>query len=184
MISRIKKSLTALPATLGEAISYLSNIGRTQIAINKANADAKGEIAGIKARLEKELAPLIKERDAYFTGLYAFAQAKRVDLTKLARSVRLASGVFGWRWTPPYVEVTHKGGEEAVITYLRKAGMEKYLRVTYELDREAMLVDHPKVPGVEYSQREEFFAKPKLAKAEGRSNELKQDTGETQAIDV
>jgi hypothetical protein len=59
---------------------------------------------------------------------------------------------------------------------LRDESLAGYVRVTYELNREAMLADRPEIDGASYTQREEFFVTPKLPKGAGKT--------ETVAIDV
>jgi phage host-nuclease inhibitor protein Gam len=101
-------------------------------------------------------------------------------LTEVTRSQKTEAGTFGWRWTTPYVDIAKGVSDEKIIATLKREGLTDYIRITEELDREAMLRDQPKVAGVAYSQRDEFFAKPKLAKEDGRAEELVK----TEAIDV
>ena len=185
MVTRLKKTFTAIPESIRTATTYLISIGETQKKINQAKQKANKEITTIKAVLEQELAPLITERNTFFTALYAFAQGNKAELTIKQRSVKTTHGSFGLRWTPPYVEVEDKEGNEAVIAYQRAHKLDRYLRVTYELNKEAMLAEQPEIPGVSYTTREEFFAKPKLLKVEGKAEELaKALEDQTEAIDV
>lgn len=185
-VNRIKKSFTAIPENVVHAAKYLLSIGEEQKKINLAKKKAKEAIEKIKQDLETELAPLTKERDTFFTALYTFAQGKKEELTAKLRSVKTEEGVFGWRFTPPYVQVDEGGDDDSIIAYLRGNEMMQYVRVKYELDREALLRDRPEVPGVSYETREEFFAKPKLiAKVDGSAEELSKEIEEkTEAIDV
>lgn len=183
MITRLKKSLTAVPSCVIAAAEYLASIGETQRKINALKRRAKEDTDRINAELARALTLLTKERDTFFTALYTFAQANVRELTAKLRSVRTASGVFGWRWTPPYVELAEGITDEQMIARLQKQGLHKFVRVKYELDREALLEDRPSVAGISYIQREEFFAKPKLLKADGRAAELSRDAT-TEAIDV
>lgn len=176
MINRIKKSLTAIPASVLEAANYLLSIGEKQAAINKIKREAALRVKAINVEAEAKIAPLKKDRDIFFTALYAFAISKRAELTKRDRSVGTVSGRFGWRWTPPAVVLEKGKSDEEIITLLEASNMKQYVRVMKELDREALLRDRPNVPGVEYVQREEFFAKPKMKKEEGRAEELVKST--------
>ncbi len=187
-INRLKKSFTAVPQSVIHAAHYLLSIGQEQKKINLAKKKAKEAIDKIKSDLEVELTPLVKERDTFFTALYTFAQGKKGELTAKLRSVKTEQGTFGWRFTPPYVELDEGEDDASVVAYLRAHNMTKYVRVKYELDREALLSDRPDVPGVSYLSREEFFAKPKLiSKVDGSAEELSialPDEGKTEAIDV
>lgn len=181
MITRIKKSLTAVPASIIEAASYLVSLGEKQRQINRIKRDASERVKAINAEAEGRISAIKKERDVFFTALYAFAVSKKEELTQRNRSVATASGRFGWRWTPPSVLLAKGKSEEEIITLLESSDMEKYVRVLKEIDREALLRDRPSVPGVEYTQREEFFAKPKMKKEEGRAEELVKST---EAVDL
>lgn len=181
MINRIKKSLTAIPASILEAATYLLSIGETQKEINRIKRDAANKVRAINAEAEAKVLLLKKDRDVSFFALYAFAASKRDELTKKSRSVATASGRFGWRWTPPAVALAEGVSEEEVITLLESAGMGDYVRTMKEIDREALLRNRPDVPGIEYVQREEFFAKPKMTKEDGRAEELVKST---EAVDL
>lgn len=182
MITRIKKSLTHVPASIAEAASYLRLIGEKQRAINKAKRDTKKRVEELQLALKQEVEALTKERDNFFVALFAFASPRKTELTRETRSQKTAAGTFGWRWNTPYVELKEGKNDQAIIATLKSKGLFKYIRVTEELDREALLVDRPVVPGVAYMQRDEFFAKPKLSKDEGRAEELVKEG--TEAIDV
>lgn len=182
MITRIKKSFTLVPASIAEAITFLVSIGSAQRDINRVKREAKAKVEAINAEAKAEVEVLTKTRDTFFNALFAFASARKVDLTKITRSQKTAAGVFGWRWTPPYVEIAGDKSDEQIIKMLKHNGLTQYVRVIEEIDREALLRDRPKLFGVSYMQRDEFFAKPKLAKEEGRAEELTKT--ETEAIDV
>jgi phage host-nuclease inhibitor protein Gam len=175
MRPRLKKSLTLVPASLVEATRFIASIITKQLEINRLNREAKEKTEQIKKDLEQSLRPLVVERDAFFNSLFAFAKSKQKELTTQARSIKTDSGVFGWRWTTPKVEVS--GDEDRLIArMLKDDGLAGYVRITYELNREAMLADRPEIDGVSYTQREEFFVTPKLPKGAGKT--------ETVAIDV
>lgn len=175
MTTRIKKSLTAVPETIAAAASYLASIAKKQHEINKLSREAKAAVTQIEQNLKAEVSKLERERDTFFNNLFAFAKPIQQELTKRARSIKTIAGTFGWRWTTPRVELT--GSEEALIKrLLANLELSQYVRVSYALDKEAMLAERPEIAGVTYTQREEFFATPKMPKGEGR--------GKTVAVDV
>lgn len=176
--TRIKKSFTRIPIAVADAVKFLAGIGALQARINAAKKKAKEEHDAIKVRLDAELAPLTSERNTLFNALFAFAQPLKEALTREAKSIKLPSGVFGWRWTPPAVQLTGFASDGVLIAHLERRGLHAYVRVVKEVDREALLRDKPAIRGVEYISREEFFAKPMLEKGAGRAEEL------TEAIDV
>lgn len=181
MVTRIKKSFTAVPETLTTALWYLRAIGDKQREINRLKREAKKKIEEISEGMKKEVEILTRDRNNSFTAFYAFASLRKKELTKATRSQKTEAGVFGWRWTTPYVELAEGKTDSDIISTLKKKGLTTYIRVTEEIDREALLRDRPTVSGVSYVNRDEFFVKPKLSKEEGRAEELSKVT---EAIDV
>ena len=181
--TRIKKTLTAIPASIKEAMGFLASIGDKQREINKIKHETKKKIERLNAEAKQKIEGLTKDRDNFFTALFAFASPRKEELTRVTRSQKTEAGTFGWRWTTPYVELAKGLTDEDVISTLKKNGLTEYIRVIEEVDREAMLRDQPKVSGVSYMQRDEFFAKPRMTKEAGRAEELVRQ-GETEAIDV
>lgn len=181
MIKRLKKSLSAIPASIMEAATYLVSIGEKQREINKVKREAKKKVERINADMKKKVSVIVKDRDAFFYALFAFAAPRKAELTHVTRSQATYAGTFGWRWTPPAVEIADGKTDEDIIAKLEKNGLACYVRVVKELDREALLRDRPTVSGISYTQRDEFFAKPKMKREEGRAEELVKST---EAIDV
>lgn len=172
MIKRIKKTLTAIPASVAEAATYLVSIGEKQREINRIKRETKAKVDEVNAAANKEIADLKRDRDNFFVALFGFAAPRKKELTKDRRTVSTSAGSFGWRWTTPSVELAEGRTDQDIIATLKKLGLPQYVRVIEELDRDALLRDRPLVRGVSYTQRDEFFAKPKLAKGEGRAEEL------------
>ena len=172
MIKRIKKTLTAIPASIQEAATYLLSIGEKQREINKIKRETKKEVELLNSEANKKVDALKKDRDAFFVALFGYAAPRKAELTKETRSQATFAGTFGWRWTTPMVEVAEGKNDQDVIKTLKRIGLTDYIRVVEEVDREALLRDRPNVPGVSYTQRDEFFAKPKMKKEDGKAEEL------------
>ncbi len=177
MIKRLKKTLTAIPASVAEAATYIISIGQKQKEINQVKRDMKKTCDEAK----KAIAGLAKERDQFFVALFGFAQPRKAELTKDLRTQKTFAGTFGWRWTTPYVDLKEGKTDQDILAALKRTGLTQYIRTVEELDREALLRDRPQIVGVAYSQRDEFFAKPKMNKGDGRAEELVKIT---EAIDV
>lgn len=177
--NRIKKSFTRIPETLREAGRFILEIAERQKRINEAKRDAKKKIDEINKKLAEDVSVLKLSRDTAFNALFAFAQPRKAEFTEELRTVKLPEGSFGWRWTPPAVMVRNGLSDADVIAYLKKNGLHHYVRVVEEVDREALLRVRPNLPVISYEQREEFFARPKLAKGDGSAEELTR----TDAID-
>ena len=183
MITRIKKTLTAIPASIAEASRFLVAMGEKQREINRINADLKEKVVELEADAKKKLEPLTISRDSLFIALFAFASPRKDELTVVTRSTKTSTGIFGWRWTTPFVRIEEGANEVQIIELLKSMGLGEYVRVIEEIDREALLREKPFVPGVSYLRRDEFFAKPKLAKGEGGSKEFSKEE-RTVAIDI
>jgi phage host-nuclease inhibitor protein Gam len=158
-VTRIKKTQTAVPASLEQADALLVKIGQTQNAINEIEADLAKKIAELRTEADKKLAPLTLERDNQINSLFSFANPRKARLTEKARTVKLSGGVFGWRWTTPRVELARS--EEDTISMLKRTGNEAYVRVIEEVDRQKLLAERPVIPGITFSQKDEFFVTPK-----------------------
>ncbi|MBP6888253.1 MAG: host-nuclease inhibitor Gam family protein [Candidatus Pacebacteria bacterium] len=178
--ARIKKTLTIIPKSIQEATSFLVSIGDKQREINRIKRETRTAIDTLKSEADRKVSSLTRDRDAFFVSLFAFAAPKKVELTQDARSQKTVAGTFGWRWTTPMVDIVEGKTDQDIIAALKRKGLTAYIRIVEELDREAMLRDRPEVSGVSYTQRDEFFAKPKLKKDEGSAEELVK----TDAIDV
>jgi phage host-nuclease inhibitor protein Gam len=183
LATRVKKTSVTIPTDLMQAEGYLAKIGDKQRLINTLKRDAKAKKDAIDETLAQDLESVTKERDTLFNALFAFAQSKKKLLTDKLKSVIFRTGAtFGWRMTPPRVTVRNGMTDDDLIHYLEKNGLSKYVRIHKEVDREALLRDKPKISVVAYMQHEEFFAKPKLGKGEGRAEEFVKT--ETETIDV
>lgn len=158
-VTRIKKTQTIVPNLLAQADLLVGEIGKSQDSINTIQAGLAKKIAALREEAEKSLAPLVSERDSQINALFAFANAKKDSLTEKAKTVNLSSGSFGWRLTPPRVEAAES--DEEIIARLKRTGNKQYIRIIEELDRQALLVERPKIRGISYLQNDEFFVVPK-----------------------
>lgn len=109
-----------------------------------------------------------KKVQELLNGLYAFAENNRNILTdgRKRQTVEMSTGSFGWRMTPRSVSIQ---GEEEVIETLEQFGLEDFIRIKKEIDKQAIL-KNPKaaagIKGITIGQREEFFVKPLVIQVE------------------
>ena len=157
-ITRIKKSQTHVPSSIAQADILVGELGNTQDKINEIEKELKEKIAGLKAEAEKKLQPLITKRDAQINAMFAFANPRKLQLTKEARSITLGSGVFGWRMTTPRVETVQS--DEETIALLKRTDNAEFVRIIEEVDRQALLAKRPVIKGISYVQDDEFFVVP------------------------
>ncbi len=157
-IARIKKTNTVIPTDLNEANALLCDLGSLQDEINAAEKELKEKIAALKMEAAKKLESTFTKRDNLTNALFAFAQPRQTDLTKDARSIALRCGTFGWRLTPPRVELA--SSEEEIIAVLKGNDKADFVRVKETLDRALLLEKKPCVEGISYVQNDEFFVVP------------------------
>ncbi len=167
MARKVKKKV-AVPKDLAEAAEFLSNLGKAQQAIDEINADLTAEVeklkkaAATKAKLEQERINILLE------GLFAFAHPRRKELTAggPSKTVTLPTGELRWRTTPPKVNIS---STEKVLAALEKLGLQRFIRQTPTVNKEAMLAEKDvatSVDGVSITQTDEFVAAPLEVKAE------------------
>lgn len=148
MAKKTKTKIEALvPKDREEASSFIAEIGRIDRDIIRLDADLKDELADIKEKVEAKALPLVQRKTALFDGLQIFCEANRAELTGgKSKTVSFPAGSVSWRSRPP--KVTLRGKLETIIAVLRKKGLRSLLRVTYEVNKEAILAAPEKVKGI------------------------------------
>ncbi|MFH0873829.1 MAG: host-nuclease inhibitor Gam family protein [Candidatus Komeilibacteria bacterium] len=158
-----KKKVVKQPKDLTEFRLDMERIGELERQIEGAQLNAEDQMAAIRASLQHRLDPRVKELSDLLGGLVAFAEANKVALTDAGklRTIQLGDdNWFGWRLSPPGVEIR---GEKAVIKRLQEAGLDRFIRQTPKIDREAMLKDRAAataVVGVKIVQRDDLVIHP------------------------
>ena len=160
--TRVKKTNILVPASLAEANLLLGQIGVTQNGINEIEKKLKDEIAKLESEAEKKIRSLEIARNNQVDALFSFANSRRPQLTMKAKSVALGTGSFGWRMSTLRVKINKD--DEEMIKYLKKIGKCRYIRIKEEIDRQALLAEKPKIPGIDYVQNDEFFVVPRTGK--------------------
>jgi phage host-nuclease inhibitor protein Gam len=167
-----KQKLIVVPKDTIEANASLYTIGTLDREIKEIEAKLSSEIALLREVASKKTKALAEERKSRLAGLEEFASNNRTTLLLGdKKSVEFSFGTFGWRWTPPKVEL-QKLTEEALIALLKKLKMKRFVRVKESLDKEALLKERPEISGVKYTQREEFFVEVKTNPEEEASQNV------------
>jgi len=120
---------------------------------------ADEEIAQIKERAATEGKLLREQHKANIAALEAYAAYYREELFKDRKSLERPFGTFGYRKAPDAIHVSKETAE-----LLKQAGLEEYLRVKVEPDKEAMLaLTDETLAEVRASRRsrEDFFIETK-----------------------
>lgn len=178
-----RRSCTTLsipvPADTEEANAVLWRIGEIERSVLEIDQAFAAQVAALRQgqSIDSELALLNSEYEKITKGLKIFAESHREALLPegSGKTVKLPAGSFGWRVNASAKVVHGRLKEETVIERIKslgKAFADKYVRVREELNKEALLADRPKVPGVTYSQPEKFFfeANPAVDDVEAASN--------------
>ena len=176
MFNRLKRSLAKPLVSITACFAELALMGNSQAGINKAIRDRDAEIAKVQDKYDPIITAQEKKRAESFERIHAYV-IRNISLfnTPNPRSRKSANGQFGVRSTTPKIELVGEGELSLIEKMRADKELAKYVRVTYTLDREAMLADRPEISGVVYSQHDEVFAKPTVKKEEGKSVTLSLD---------
>ncbi len=156
-----KNELVVLPKNLTELNERIAHIGTLTTLIDSKKVAAAEAIDRIRTTLGSELAPIAETLEKEIRAVELYAQTHRDTLLpKDVKSVSFPAGRIGWRFTPWKVTFL-RGGAEKVLAFLMARRSKRFLRITTEIDKEALLRHRPKIDGVRYKQTEEFFVEPK-----------------------
>lgn len=152
-----------VPRTLEEADAWLGEMG----AVQQSLLGIAVRIAAAVKKIKDEVAERIQEAEdlvaAKFNGIAAFADKNREEiLDEGKKSVVLANGEIGWRFTGESIQVDD---EKVTIKFMEEHGLKDLLRYPpAELDKVKMKQERDRlknVPGVRIVQDEIFFVKPR-----------------------
>ncbi len=167
-MSRTSKTKTCginkpVPHTRDEASAAIRVIGERNREILRIEAALNDCIAKEKEAAEAKAAPLRADVDALTKGLSVWAEANRDGLTGggKVKTADLGTGKISWRIRPPKVMVR---GVESVIERLKTLGLQRFLRVSEAINKEAILAEKDvaaAVPGIIVgSEGEDFIVEP------------------------
>ncbi len=150
-----------VPANRAEADEAIRTIGEYQRRREALQTAMNERLAALKAESECEAAPLSAAIKTLSQGVQTWAEANRAELLKGGgKTVKLGKGEIPWRMRPPSVVVR---GAAAVIEALTRLGLQRFLRVKTEVDKERILADPDAVrdvKGITVSQGEDFVIVP------------------------
>lgn len=165
-MARTKKLVTnrrPVPQTMEDASAEIYAIGVGQRERARLVTLMNDEIAAIKERYATRVAELDGELRDRTEGVQVFCASRRDSLTNGGRikTYRFPSGEVAWRLRPPSVSVR---GKESIVAACKALGLTRFIRVTEEPNKEAMLAE-PEVAaaidGVSIgSAGEDFIVKP------------------------
>lgn len=162
--TRIKRVVFPVPKNREEAAEFLAQIGEKQRKITEIESALNNEVKALQAKAMAETKPYEEEVFRLFSGIFAFAQAHRAELTKdgKRKTIPLPTGRFGWRLTPPAVSIDDP---DSVVAELKSRGLKRWIiTITKELPNKKEMLKEPEkameIPGVTISQQEMFAVTP------------------------
>ncbi len=139
------KAIAYSPQSKADCQADIKRLGDLNREIVRAQADLNDEIA----RLTKAAAPHIEalqERiETLQAGVQTWCEANRTELCGSGKTANLITGEVQWRMRPPSITIR---GAEAVIETLKRLGLQRFVRVKEEPNKEAMLNEPDVVRGV------------------------------------
>ena len=145
-----------------DVVAAIGEIGRAIRERTRIEARMSDQMADLKTYYEEMAAPHAARIIELQAGVQAWCEAHRDELTQggKTKTVALPTGEVKWRTTPPAVQVR---GAEAVMALLVDRGLDRFIRVKAEVNKEAILNEpdvSADVPGITIVQREEFIVEP------------------------
>ena len=148
----VKKKALAVPKDRMELELFVVGIRQKEEAINALTIKASSEIAklnvridAIKKKAQAEAKPIEKEINELAQGVFLFAESHREELTEKEKqkTVEFITGdKIRWYLTPWSVVVLN---EADAIIELEGYGLEEFIRVKREINKEAILREPKKI---------------------------------------
>ncbi len=141
------KAAIAVPQTREIAAADIRKIGDLQRDLQRTTANMNDKIATITANYQPLLEALTSQIKLLQDGVQAYCEAHRDELTDggKVKTANLITGEVQWRQRPPSVRVT---GAESVIDFLKRLGLDRFIRNKEEVNKEAILNEPEAVKGV------------------------------------
>jgi phage host-nuclease inhibitor protein Gam len=152
-----------VPQNREEATAALRRIGDLNREVARIDLALSDAAAALKEKAESDAAPLQAEAKALIDGLKQWAEANRDALTGgKVKYADLGTGKISWRLRP--AKVSLRGKVEEIVERLKSLGLQRFIRVSEEVNREAMLADRDAARAVQgvtiASEGEDFIVEP------------------------
>lgn len=144
--ARLKRPAARVPQSREEVIANIRSLGDVQRELARTLADMNDEIAAVTEAFAADIEAARGRVKELQEGIQAWCEAHRAELCPgRAKTANLTTGEVCWRQRPPSVAVR---GKDAVIEALRNFGLLRFVRVTEELNKEAILAEPAAVAGI------------------------------------
>lgn len=159
--TRLKAPAIAVPvpADREACATAIRELGDQTRDLARLEAEMNDAIAEITGRYETPSTSLKNTIQALQTGIQAWCEAHRAELTDggKQKTGHFVTGHVQWRQRPPSVAVR---GIEAVLAWLKANGLGRFVRTREEIDKNALLNEPtiiPTVPGLSLKTGVEDF---------------------------
>ncbi len=147
-----------------DAAAMIRRIGEANREVARIQLDLSDRTAAMKEEAEARARPLKDEAAALIEGVKMWAEANRLALTGggKVKFADLGTGKILWRLRP--AKVSLRGKVEDIVQRLKELGLQRFVRVQEEVNKEAMLAEKDvarSVAGVAIaSEGEDFVVEP------------------------
>ncbi len=141
-----------------QVMDFIRQIGNKQREIIRIETRMNDKIAEITDSHKGDITQIQLEIQGMTTAVQTWCEANRDSLLKKGlKTANLITGEVSWRFNPPSVSLRKI---DDVLANLKEKGLERFIRVKEEVNREAILAD-PKavadVAGVTIKSGNEYF---------------------------
>jgi len=140
-----------VPTDRDACASQIRRIGDLQRDVARLQANMNDQVAEITDQFAPQLAELSEQIKALSAGVQTWCEANRAALTDSdkVKFHDFVTGLVKWRTGNPSVRVSN---EEAVIKTLRMLGLVEFIRVSEEVNKEAVLANFSAAPKITPAQ--------------------------------
>lgn len=132
--------------SLEQVQEFIKQIGDTHRSIDRLQSDMNDEIAIITQKYADKINPLKQDSDELSAAVQIWCEANRDSLlTKGGKTANLITGEISWRMRPPSVVLR---GTPDVIARLERFGLERFVRVKKEVNKDAILNEPNAIAGI------------------------------------
>ncbi len=148
LATRLKtKAQAYVPQTKDEAAADIRKIGDLQRSLTRTATEMNDAIAHITQSFQPRMEAIREQLITLQEGIQGYCEAHRLELTDggKVKTANLITGEVQWRQRPPSVCVR---GSDTVIEMLKRLGLERFIRIKEEINKEAVLNEPDQVRGV------------------------------------
>ena len=139
------KAQTYAPQSKIDCQADIKKLGDLQREFMREQADLNDAISNLANDAAPRLTQLNERIELLQAGAQTWCEANRKELCGTGKTANLITGEVQWRARPPSVTIR---GAEVVLENLKSLGLERFVRVKEEANKEAMLNEPDAVRGV------------------------------------